>query len=88
MYTSEVLTARIWPKSKSSRLTVTFNNEIKTKPRAKNEEKIIPIAVSSPTFVFFIIKPRNIAINIAAGIPNSEILNPRNTPTAIIGRVA
>ena len=88
MYTSKVFTARICPKSKSSKFIVTFNNEIKTKPRAKNEEKIIPIAVSSPTFVFLIIKPRNIAINMAAGIPNSEMLNPRKTPTAIIGRVA
>ena len=40
--------------------------------------------MSSPTFVFLIIKPRKIAINIAAGTPNSEILNPRKTPTAII----
>ena len=69
-------------------MIVTFNNEIKTKPNAKKEEKIIPIAVSSPTFVFLIIKPRKIAINIAAGTPNSEILNPRKTPTAIIGSVA
>ena len=88
MYTSDVLTASIWPNNKSSKLIVTFNNEIRTKPSAKKEEKIIPIAVSSPTFVFLIIMPRKIAIKIAAGTPNSDILNPKNTPTAIIGSVA
>ena len=88
MYTSDVLTASIWPNNKSSKFIVTFNNEIKTNPNAKKEEKIIPIAVSSPTFVFLIIMPSKIAIRIAAGTPNSDMLNPKNTPTAIMGSVA
>ena len=67
---------------------MTFRSEINTNPNAKKEENIIPIAVSSPTFVFLIIKPRKIAIKIAAGTPNSEILKPKKTPTAIIGSVA
>ena len=58
------------------------------KPKAKKVEKIIPIEVSSPIFVFLTIKPRNNATTIAAGAPSSEILNPKKTPTAIIGRVA
>ena len=48
----------------------------------------MPMAVSSPTFVFLIITPSSTAINMAAGTPNSDILNPKNTPTAIIGSVA
>ena len=39
-------------------------------------------------FVFLIIKPRNKAIIIAAGAPSEEMLNPKKTPTAMIGRVA
>ena len=88
MKTSNVLTAKICPNSKSSKFIVTSSIEIRTKPKAKNEEKIIPIAVSSPIFVFFIIKPKKIAMRTEAGTPNSEILNPKKTPTAIIGKVA
>ena len=86
--TSNILTANIWPNNKSSKLIVTLRTEIKINPRAKKEEKIIPIAVSSPTFEFLIIYPKKIAINIEAGTPNSEILKPRKTPIAIIGSVA
>ena len=55
MKTSNVLTAKICPNSKSSKFIVTSSIEIRTKPKAKNEEKIIPIAVSSPIFEFLII---------------------------------
>jgi hypothetical protein len=67
---------------------VTSRTDIKTNPKAKKDEKIIPIEVSSPIFEFLIIYPRKNAINIEAGTPNSEILKPKNTPIAIIGRVA
>ena len=71
--TSKLLTARIWPNSKSSRLTVTSRTEIRIKPNAKKEEKIIPIEVSSPISVFLITNPRNNAIINAAGNPSSEM---------------
>ena len=53
--TSKLLTASICPNNKSSRLIVTLSIEIRINPNAKNDEKIIPIAVSSPTFEFLII---------------------------------
>ena len=53
--TSKLLTANICPNNKSSKLIVTLSIEIKINPNAKNDEKIIPIAVSSPTFEFLII---------------------------------
>ena len=59
--------------------------DIKINPRAKKDEKIIPIEVSSPILVFLIINPRNKATNIAAGAPKADMLNPKNTPIAIIG---
>ena len=55
MSTSKLLTASIWPNNKSSKFMVTLSKEINTKPRAKKDEKIIPIAVSSPIFEFLII---------------------------------
>ena len=86
--TSNLLTASIWPNNKSSKLIVTLSIDIKTNPRAKKEENIIPIAVSSQTFEFLIMYPKKNAISTDAGTPSSEILNPRKTPTAIIGSVA
>ena len=74
---SNVLTANIWPNNKSSKLIVTSSKEIRTKPRAKKEEKIIPIAVSSPMFIFLTIYPRKKAMIIEAGTPSSEILKPK-----------
>ena len=85
---SLLFTANIWPNRRSSKLIVTLRSFINIKPKAKKVEKIMPIEVSSPIFVFLTIKPRNIATTIAAGAPSSEILNPKKTPTAIIGRVA
>ena len=75
---------KILNKKKAKKVT----KKAKDKPKAKKVEKIMPIEVSSPIFVFLTIKPRNIATTIAAGAPSSEILNPKKTPTAIIGRVA
>ena len=85
--TSKEITDNIRPKNKSSKCIETSSTEIKTKPKAKKEEKIIPIEVSSPILLFLIINPRNKAITIAAGAPSSEMLNPKKTPTAIIGSV-
>ena len=54
----------------------------------KKVEKIIPIAVSSPIVDLPIIKPKDKAIIIAAGIAERKILIPKIEPITNIGKLA
>ena len=67
--TSKFDTPRICPNNKSSTLNeICLNIDNKIKPKANNEENMIPIAVSSPIFDLLIRYPIIKAINIAAGM--------------------